>query len=179
LSFSSRCLAQGARAQDFVFAQDFESGRGDGGDRDRVAHCIENFDGIAFRAVKGYVAIHQFDNVAAPKPMLRQVAGQHRISVKFQFHPVFRLSGIKVTNFVLPDKCSVIQMVRTPRATPFYLDEAAKRKMPTAQSDLLRKFEEFAFDEPAEMRWQKSQRRESDNAEGKRAAENDLKEGFF
>jgi hypothetical protein len=31
---------------------------------------------------------------------------------------VLRLSGVSVTNFVVPDKCSVIQMVRTVRTTP-------------------------------------------------------------
>ena len=43
------------------------------------------------------------------------------------------------------------------------LDEAAKRKMMAANSDLLRKFTDLAFDESAEMRWQESERAEAEN----------------
>ena len=42
-------------------------------------------------------------------------------------------------------------------ADPYpYLDEAARKKMDTAHSDLLRKFTELALDKLAEMRWRES-----------------------
>ena len=41
-----------------------------------------------------------------------------------------------------------------------YLDATGKKKMVTAQSDLMRKFDEFAFDEVAKSRWQESKRAE-------------------
>jgi hypothetical protein len=46
-----------------------------------------------------------------------------------------------------------------------YLDEAAKKKMTTAHSDLLRKFTELAFDESAETRGLESKRVETDNTD--------------
>jgi hypothetical protein len=52
-------------------------------------------------------------------------------------------------------------------ADPYpYLDVAARKKINMAQSDLLRKFQEIAFDESAQMRWEESQRAETDNREG-------------
>jgi hypothetical protein len=51
-------------------------------------------------------------------------------------------------------------------ADPYpYLDEAGKKKMKMAYSDLLRKFTHMAFDESAEMRWQESERMESNGNE--------------
>ena len=65
-------------------------------------------------------------------------------------------------------------------ADPYpYLDEGAKKKMATAHSDLLRKFQEFAFDEEAEMRWQESQRAEAKNTDEGQAAETDLQNDLF
>jgi hypothetical protein len=50
-------------------------------------------------------------------------------------------------------------------ANPYpYLGGAARKKMTTAHSDVLRKFEEFAFNESAKVRWQQSQRTEAHNA---------------
>jgi hypothetical protein len=57
------------------------------------------------------VVVHQLDDVAATETMLLDIAREHCILVEFQLHHVLRLSGISVTNFVTPDKCSVIQMV--------------------------------------------------------------------
>ena len=58
---------------------------------------------------------------------------------------------------------------------PFpYLDEAEKKKMMTAHSDLLRKFTELAFDEAAEARWQESRPTEADNIDVGPATETDL-----
>jgi hypothetical protein len=58
---------------------------------------------------------------------------------------------------------------------PFpYLDEAGKKKMMAAHSDLLRKFTELAFDESAESRWQESQPAEADNIDVGPATEADL-----
>jgi hypothetical protein len=49
-------------------------------------------------------------------------------------------------------------------ADPFpFLDEAGKKKMRMAHSDLLRKFTDLAFDESAEPRWQTSQRTEAES----------------
>ena len=46
-----------------------------------------------------------------------------------------------------------------PEADPYpYLDEAAKKKMATAHSDLLRKFTELTFDEWRQGWWLESQR---------------------
>jgi len=59
-----------------------------------------------------------------------------------------------------------------------YLDDAAKKKMTMAQSDLLRKFTDLAFDESVKVRWQESQRAEADDinvgAVTKRDMQNDL-----
>ena len=47
---------------------------------------------------------------------------------------------------------------------PFpYLDEETKKKLLSVNADLLRKFTELAFDEAAEARWQRLERREADN----------------
>ena len=58
---------------------------------------------------------------------------------------------------------------------PFpHLDEAEKRKMVAAHSDLLRTFTELAFDEPAEARWQETRPMEADNIDVGPATEPDL-----
>ena len=58
---------------------------------------------------------------------------------------------------------------------PFpYLDEAEKKKMMAAHSELLRKFTELAFDEAAEMGWQESRPTEADNIDVGPATETDL-----
>ena len=58
---------------------------------------------------------------------------------------------------------------------PFpYLDEAEKKKMIAADSALLRKFTELAFDEAAEMRWQASRPAEADNIDAGSATARDL-----
>jgi hypothetical protein len=65
-------------------------------------------------------------------------------------------------------------------ADPYpYLDEAAKKKMTTAQSDLLRKFEKFAFGESAEVRWQESQRTETGDTDAESATERNLQNDLF
>jgi hypothetical protein len=60
-----------------------------------------------------------------------------------------------------------------------YLDEAAKKKMRTAHSDLLRKFTELAFDESADVRWQHSQRAEADIIDVQPGTEADLQSDLF
>jgi hypothetical protein len=50
--------------------------------------------------------------------MLRQVTSQRHIGIEIKSHFALRLSGISVINFVIPDKCSVIQIVRTDRIIP-------------------------------------------------------------
>jgi hypothetical protein len=55
-----------------------------------------------------------------------------------------------------------------------YLDETEKKKMMAADSALLRKFMDLAFDESAEVRWQESRPREADNMDVGPAAETDL-----
>ena len=65
-------------------------------------------------------------------------------------------------------------------ADPYpYLDEAAKKKMAAAQSDLLRKFTELTFDESAQACWQESQRRGVDNIDGVPVTETDLQNDLF
>jgi hypothetical protein len=49
----------------------------------------------------------------------------------------------------------------------------------TAHSALLRKFTELAFDETAEVRWQESQRTETDNIDVEPVAETDSQNDFF
>jgi hypothetical protein len=114
-----RLTSYRARTEDFVFAKWFEGGGGNGRDGDGVADGVEDFDGITFRAVGRNVVVHELDDVTPFEAMLRHITRKHGIGVEFQFHGVPRLSGISVTNFVMPDKCSVIQMVRTVRVAPF------------------------------------------------------------
>jgi hypothetical protein len=103
--------SQRACAKNLVFAEGIEGGDGDGGNGNGVADGIEDLDGVPLCAVRGDVVVHQLDDVAATETMLRDIAREHCILVEFQLHHVLRLSGIGVTNFVTPDKCSVIQMV--------------------------------------------------------------------
>lgn len=64
--------------------------------------------------------VDQFHNIAVTESMLRQISCQRHVSVKLKLHrDVLCVSGISVTNFVTPDKRSVIQMVRMGRGTPF------------------------------------------------------------
>jgi hypothetical protein len=65
-------------------------------------------------------------------------------------------------------------------ADPYpYLDEAAKKKMTTAQSDLLRKFTDLAFDESAKVRSQEFQRVEAEDIEADTAKAADLQTDLF
>ena len=58
---------------------------------------------------------------------------------------------------------------------PFsYLDEAEKKQMMAAHSDLLRKFTELAFGESAEAHWQQSVPAEADNIDVGPVTETDL-----
>ncbi len=60
-------------------------------------------------------------------------------------------------------------------ADPYpYLDEAARKKMNAAHSDLLRKFSELAFDESAQARWQESRPTEADSIDVGPAPETDF-----
>ena len=81
--------------------------------------CVENFDGVPLCAVRGHVMVHEFHDIATTETMLRHVTLQRHIRVEIKLHSVLRRSGMSVTNFVTPDKCSVIQIVRTGSATPF------------------------------------------------------------
>ena len=66
-------------------------------------------------------------------------------------------------------------MLREFAQDPFpYLDEAGKKKMMAADSALLGKFTELAFDESSEMRWQESRPTEADNMDVGPATETDL-----
>jgi hypothetical protein len=66
-------------------------------------------------------------------------------------------------------------MLREFAQDPFpYLDEAGKKNMIAADSALLRKFTELAFDESAEARWQESRPAEADNIDVGPATETDL-----
>lgn len=57
---------------------------------------------------------------------------------------------------------------------PPYLDEPEKKQMMAAESALLRKFTELAFDEAAEMLWQESRPMEADDIDVRPATETDL-----
>jgi hypothetical protein len=60
-------------------------------------------------------------------------------------------------------------------ADPFpFLDEAGKKKMRMAHSDLLRKFADLALGESAQTRWQESHRARVDNADAETLVETDL-----
>ena len=56
--FASRLTGYRPRAEDFVFAERFEGGGGDGSDGDGVANGVEDIDGLAFRAVGRNVMVH-------------------------------------------------------------------------------------------------------------------------
>ena len=65
-------------------------------------------------------------------------------------------------------------MLREFAQHPFpYLDEAGKKKMMAADSALLRKFTELAFDEAAGARWEESRPIEADNMDVGPATETD------
>jgi hypothetical protein len=65
-------------------------------------------------------------------------------------------------------------------ADPYpYLDEATRKKMNTAQSDLLRKFTELAFNESAEARRQESQRTEADNIDVEPVTDSEVQCDWF
>ena len=55
-----------------------------------------------------------------------------------------------------------------------YLDEAGKKNMMAADSALLRKFTELAFDDAAEARWEESRPPEADNMDVGPPTETDL-----
>jgi hypothetical protein len=112
-------LTQGPDTTHFVFPQRFQSGFRDSINGQRVTNSIEYFRAVAILPVTGDVMLHQLHNVAALQPFLRQVARQRHIFVEFKLHPVLRLSGNRVTNFVTRDKCSVIHIARTASVTPF------------------------------------------------------------
>jgi hypothetical protein len=57
--------------------------------------------------------INDLHDISGAKTMHGNVTGQDGIGIEFKFHG--RLSGIKVMNFVCPDNCSFIQIVRMSR----------------------------------------------------------------
>jgi hypothetical protein len=59
------------------------------------------------------------------------------------------------------------------------LDEAGKKKMKMAHSDLWRKFIDLALDESAEARWHESRRAEADDMEVGPALKTDLQDGLL
>jgi hypothetical protein len=63
--------------------------------------------------------IHEFHDITTAQAMLRDITRQCDIRIQLKLHLLLRLSGISVTNFVMPDACSVIQMLRIGSATPF------------------------------------------------------------
>lgn len=83
---------QRAGAEHFVLAENFEGGGGHAGDSNRLAQCVEDFDGISLCAVRGYVMIHQFHDVATTETMLQHIALQHYICVEFELPSALRLS---------------------------------------------------------------------------------------
>jgi hypothetical protein len=115
-------------------AEGFEGRGRDAGDSNRVAQRVENFGGVPLCAVRGYMMIHQFHNVAAAKPMLRHIALQRHIRVELELHTGLRLSGMSVTNFVTPDKYAVIQMGETGTATTTELVMTAPLDPPNRRS---------------------------------------------
>jgi hypothetical protein len=125
---------QGAGAEDFVLAEGFEGRGGHAGEGNRVAQCVEDFYGVPLCAVRGYVMVDQFDDVAATETMLRHIALQRYICVELELHSVLRVSGIRVTNFVTPDKYAVIQMGETGTATTTELVMTAPLDPPNRRS---------------------------------------------
>ena len=112
-------LRQRSSAEHFVLTKGFERREGDGGDGHGFTHRVEDFDGVPFCAIEGNMVVQKLDDVATTQPIFRQIHGEGRISIRFKLHHVFPLSGISVTNFVMPDKCSVIQIVRAATVPPF------------------------------------------------------------
>lgn len=83
---------QGAGAEHFVLAEDFDGGDRDAGDSNRVAQRVEDFNGVPLCAVRGHVTVHQFHDVAATETMLRHIALQRYICIELELHSVLRLS---------------------------------------------------------------------------------------
>lgn len=62
--------------------------------------------------------IDNFDDITAAEPVLRYIADKSSVCVKFESHGLIYVSGIKVMNFVTPDKYSFIQIDRTLNVMP-------------------------------------------------------------
>ncbi len=88
-----RCLLTGHRpgTEDFVFAERFEGGGGDGSDGNGVADGVEDLDGIAFRAVRRDVVVHELDDIAPFEAMFRYIARKHGVGVERLLRPCLRL----------------------------------------------------------------------------------------
>jgi len=60
-----------------------------------------------------------------------------------------------------------------------YLDEAGKKKIAMAQSDLLRKFTDLAFDDSAKTRWLEAEQKGADGMDLEAKTELELESGLF
>ena len=67
--------------------------------------------------------LDQAHETAPAQSVFRQIAGESDIAVQWEHHFAITSMGIKVMNFVVPDKRSVIQIVLTCRSVPLGLVE--------------------------------------------------------
>lgn len=110
--------AQLARAQDFVVVEDPERCGWDGYDRQSLSSSAEHFDRVPLGAIAPHVVLHWAHDISSPQVVSRKIVEQSDIRVEFELHCRRISIGINVMNLVTPDKCSVIQIVRTRNGRP-------------------------------------------------------------
>lgn len=66
-------------AEDFVFAERFKRGIGNGDDGQRVTQRVEHLGTVTFGAIGCDVVFHELHDVAAFEAVFRQVPGQRHI----------------------------------------------------------------------------------------------------
>lgn len=71
---------QGAGAEHFALTEGLKGGGGHAGEGNRVAQCVEDFDGVPLCAIRGHVMVDQFDNVPAAETMLPHIGIGNRMS---------------------------------------------------------------------------------------------------
>ncbi len=76
-------------------------------------------------------------------------------------------------------RIELLPVKKTGEALARYLDEEAKKKLAAVHSMLLRRFEELAFDDRAQVRWQESEPGDADNLDVGPLTEADLTGELF
>jgi len=103
---------------DFVFLKRLDGRLGDAGHRDGMAKGVKNLDRVSILAAGHRVVVNHLHHIACTEIVLGNVASQNGIGVELESH-LRVLSGTNVMNFVVPDKCSFIQMEQMRSVRPF------------------------------------------------------------